>query len=252
MSERAAARALALAALLPLGMLAAPPESPASAILAKADRTRTAWEEAALTIRVTTTEPGKPPRTGTFEVEVKGRDRARVSFRDPGEEGKALVLRGNDAWLLLPTARNPIKVPRSYRVTGGFSVADVSRVRFEEDYDAVVERGDELSGMPCDVLRLTARPGRSATYPVARVWVDRKEGLYRKAVFLLASGKTAREVTFEAYRPFHGVLSLARMTVVDSLRSGKTEVEYLGYERRPLADSLFDPAAPRPLTGGHP
>ena len=43
-----------------------------------------------------------------------------------------------DAWLVLPGARNPIRVPRSYRVTGGFAVADVARTRFVDDYDAVV------------------------------------------------------------------------------------------------------------------
>ncbi len=73
-----------------------------------------------------------------------------------------------------------------------------------------------------------------------RVWVDEKEGLYRKAVFLVSSGKTARETRFDEYRPFHGVLSLAKMTIVDALRQGTTVVEYLDYEKKSLPDSLFE------------
>lgn len=214
-------------------------------ILARADRARAAWEEAVLTISVTTGVPGQPDRSGRFQVAVKGRDRTLVRFLSPGDEGKLLVLRGKDAWLVLPTARNPIRVPKSHRVAGGFSVADVSRTRFDEDYEAVLEREEELDGLPCDVLRLTARKGRTVSYPVVRLWVDRKEGLNRRAVFLVASGKTARDVRFEAYRPFDGILSLSRLTVVDSLRPGRTEVDYLSYQKRKLPDGLFDPATAR-------
>lgn len=240
-------------ALLPGVARPAPVDAPeASRLLARADRVRTAWPEAVLTIRVTTQTPGSPERTGRFEVWAKGPERAHVRFLEPGDEGKALVMKGDDAWLLLPSASNPIKVPRSHRLSGGFSVADVARIRFEEDYDAVVEREETLDSRPCAVLRLAARSGRRVSYPVARIWVDRKEGLYRKAVFLLSSGKTAREVSFESYRPFGGVLSLERMTVVDALRAGRTLVEYLSYEKRSVPDRLFDPATARAAPGGAP
>lgn len=245
MSDRQRAVPALLVALL-LASSASRGAGPTPAeILTRADRTRAAWEEALLTISVTTEAPGQPARSGRFQVAVKGRERALVRFLAPGDEGKLLVLKGNDAWLVLPTARNPIRVPKSHRVSGGFSVADVSRTRFDEDYEAVLERTEELLGLPCDVLRLTARKGRTVSYPVVRLWVDRKEGLHRKAVFLVASGKTARDVRFESYRVFSGVLSLARLTVVDSLRPGRTEVDYLSYERRSLPDGLFDPATAR-------
>ena len=119
----------------------------------------------------------------------------------------------------------------------------MARTRFVDDYDAVLERTDVLNGMNCAVLRLTAKPGKNPSYPIVRVWIDEKEGLYRKAVFLVSSGKTARETTFDEYRPFHGVLSLAKMTIVDALRPGTTVVEYLDYEKKSLPDSIFEPKA---------
>jgi len=215
------------------------------ALLARAERVKQAWPEVVLSLRVTTTKPGAPPFTGTFAVEAKGRDKSRIRFLNPADAGKSVVQVGDDVWLLLPNTKNPIRVPKSHRLEGGFSAADMSRTRFADDYDAVVERTEVLNGRDCAVLRLTAKAGKNPSYPVVRVWVDEQEGLYRKAVFLVSSGKTARDTTFDEYRTYHGVLSLAKMTIVDTLRPGITVVEYLDYEKKSLPDSTFDPMAPR-------
>jgi negative regulator of sigma E activity len=219
--------------------LAAYAEEPA-ALLRRAERVKDAWPEVVLTLRVTTTKPGAPPSMGTFAVDAKGREKSRIRFLNPSDAGKSVVQVDDDVWLVLPNTRNPIRVPKSHRLKGGFSAADMSRTRFAEDYDAVVERADVLDGRSCVVLRLTAKAGKSPSYPVVRVWIDEKEGLYRKAIFLVSSGKTARETTFDEYRPFHGVVSLAKMTIVDALRQGTTVVEYLDYEKKSLPDSLFE------------
>jgi outer membrane lipoprotein-sorting protein len=211
-----------------------------AALLRRADRVKEAWPEVVITLRVTVTKPGAAPATGTFKVEAKGRN-SRVTFQDAADAGKTVVSKGDDSWLLLPGTKNPIRIPKSQRLSGGFSASEMSKTRFTEDYDAVLERADVLDGRECSVLRLMARKGRSPTYPVARVWIDLKEGLYRKAVFLVASGKTAKETTFDEYRVVKGSLSLVKMTIVDELRPGKTVVEYLDYEKASLPDSTFEP-----------
>ncbi len=214
-----------------------------AALLRRADRVRDAWPEVVITIRVTTTKPGAPAAAGTFKVEAKGPN-SRVVFQDPADAGKSVVSRGDDSWLILPGTRNPIRIPKRQRLAGGFSAAEMSKTRFAEDYDAVFERADVLDGRDCSVLRLMARKGRSPAYPVARVWIDGKEGLYRKAVFLVASGKTAKETTFDEYRVVRGSLALWKMTIVDELRPGKTVVEYLDYEKASLPDATFEVRAP--------
>jgi negative regulator of sigma E activity len=229
--------------LLILGASAsgAQPEGPdPAALLRRAERVKDAWPEVVLTLRVTTTKPGAAPAGGTFSVEVKGRDKSRIRFLNPSDAGKSVVQVGDEVWLVLPNTRNPIRVPKSHRLKGGFSAADMARTRFAEDYDAVLERADVLDGRSCAVLRLTAKAGKNPSYPVVRLWIDEKESLYRRAVFLVSSGKTARETTFDEYRPFHGVLSLAKMTIVDALRPGTTVVEYLDYEKKNLPDTLFE------------
>ena len=215
-------------------------------LLARAERVKDAWPEVVLTLRVTTTKPGAAPAGGTFSVEAKGRDKSRIRFLNPSDAGKSVVQVGDEVWLVLPNTRNPIRVPKSHRLKGGFSAADMSRTRFAEDYDAVLERTDVLDGRSCAVLRLTAKAGKNPSYPVVRLWIDEKEGLYRRAVFLVSSGKTARETTFDEYRPYHGVLSLAKMTIVDTLRPGTTVVEYLDYEKKSLPDSIFEVRAAPP------
>jgi outer membrane lipoprotein-sorting protein len=214
-------------------------EDPAT-LLRRADRVKEAWPEVVITLRVTVEKPGAPPTTGSFKVEAKS-GRSRVTFQNPGDAGKAVVSKGEESWLILPGTKNPIRIPKSQRLTGGFSASEMSRTRFAEDYDAVTERTDVLDGRDCVVLRLTARKGRNPTYPVARVWIDVKEGLYRKAVFLVASGKTAKTTTFDEYRVVKGALSLGKMTIVDELRPGKTVVEYLDYEKAKLPDEIFEP-----------
>ncbi|MGA7990540.1 MAG: outer membrane lipoprotein-sorting protein [Thermoanaerobaculia bacterium] len=221
-----------------VGVCAAEPDPPA--LLRRADRVKDAWPEVVITLRVTTLKPGASPSTGLFKVQAKGRD-SRVTFENPADAGKAVVSRGDDSWLILPKTRNPIRIPRSQRLAGGFSAADMSKTRFADDYDAVLERADVLDGRDCSVLRLMAKKGRTPTYPVARVWIDGKEGLYRKAVFLVASGKTAKETMFDEYRVVRGALSLAKMTIVDELRPGRTVVEYLDYEKASLPDATFEP-----------
>lgn len=235
MSRRAAAALLLV--LLPGPSRA---DEGVTARLRKADRVRDVWDEALLKLRITTSKPGGATSSAHVDVWVKGNDRARIVFTDPKDAGKFVVTKGDDSWLVLPGTKNPIRIPKSHRVTGGFGAADVSKIRFGEEYDGVVEREETLDGLPCDVLRLAAKPGRKPAFPVVRLWVDRKDGLYRKAVFLVASGKTAKETTFDGYRRYRGILSVERMTIVDALKPGTTVVDYLDYEKRPVADEVFD------------
>jgi outer membrane lipoprotein-sorting protein len=234
---------LALLALPALSLPAYGDTGEAAAILARADAPRTTLSEARMKLRVTTSRTGAAAFAGEFAVLVKGPEKIRIEFLASADRGKLLILNGKDAWLVLPGTKNPIKVPRSHRVTGGFAVADVARTRFVDDYDAVVERSETFGGRPCDVLRLTVRKGRDPAFPVLRVWVDREEGRTRKVVFLLPSGKTAREATFDEWGTLRGVPTVTRMTIVDALRPGTTVVEYLDAEKANLDDSLFVPPA---------
>lgn len=161
-------------------LLLAPPArgdaGAAAAILARADGPRSALSEARMRLRVTTSRTGASAFAGEFTVLVKGPEKLRIEFAAPEDRGKLLLVNGKNAWLILPGTKNPIKVPRSHRVTGGFAVADVARTRFVDDYDAVVERSDTFGGRLCDVLRLTGKKGRDPAFPVLRVCLTARRG----------------------------------------------------------------------------
>lgn len=237
---------LLAAVLLAVPALAAPPADP-TALLTSAERVKEPWNEAVLKLRLSIAKPGAPTVGTELEVAVKGRDRSLIRFLGK-DSGKLFLVRGEEAFLLLPGTKNPIKVPRAHRLKGGFASADLSNTRFLEDYDAVLEREDVYQERDCAVLRLTAKKGRKPSYPVVRVWVDRKESLYRKAVFLVASGRTSKEATFDSYRDYHGSPGVEKMTIVDQLVPGTTVVEYLDYEKRSLADAVFEVATARTQT----
>lgn len=243
MSDRRGAAAAAL--LLAGAAFSAEPGAPS--LLRKAERVRAAFSEGVVTIRVTLSGAevrGPAPVTARFEVAVKG-PRSRVKFLEAGDTGKFIVSSESDSWLLLPTARNPIRIPASYRVRGGLSVAEISQLDFVGDYDAVLEREDDFGGRRCAVFRLMAKKGARVPYPAVRVWVDEKDALYRKAVFLLPSGRTAKEVTFDSYGTHGGILVLDRMTITDALRPGTTVVEFLDFDRRRVPDAWLDPKSAR-------
>lgn len=238
-------RRAALALVVAATGLAAPPDP--AALLKRAERLRAAFGEGVVTIRATISgaasgAPDPPPVR--LEVAVKGR-RSRLKFLDPSDAGKFVLRSGGETWLLLPRAKNPIRVPASYRVRGGLSAAEVAEAGFSEDYDVLFEREDEFAGLRCAVLRLMARKGISVPYPVVRVWIDEKEGLYRKAVFLLASGRTAKEATFDSYGMDRQALVLRRMTIVDTLRPGTTVIEYLDWTKQPVPERWLDLATAR-------
>ena len=134
----------ALLALASASTSAGAPAGDAKALLARAERVRAAFPEGVLTIRVTSSAPGQPAKSGTLEVAVKGRERSRLKFLGAEDAGKFVVSVGNESWLLLPTSKHPIRVPASHRIRGGLAVADVARTSFLDDYDAVVEREDDL------------------------------------------------------------------------------------------------------------
>ncbi|MCK6684754.1 MAG: outer membrane lipoprotein-sorting protein [Thermoanaerobaculia bacterium] len=250
MFERIAALSL-LATLLAPSLAGVPPGASSQSgsqeaasgrdLIARADQVRTFWDEAALKVRVTAETPGKPVQAGEFAVYVKGKDLSLVWFLGAEKDRKALVTKGEDAWLLLPKTQNAIKVPKSHRVAGGFSVSDAARVRFSEDYESTFERKDG----DLEVYRLISKEGLKLQFPIIRLWVDAKEARFHRTEFLLSSGRKAKEITFDAYALFGGKPGISKMTIVDVLKPGKTVVEYLEYERVSLPDAFFDREAVR-------
>jgi outer membrane lipoprotein-sorting protein len=195
-------------------------------------------------VKATVLEAGRPAGDATFELSRKGPDRSLAVFTAGKQKGRRILTAGDRTWLLVPGSSRAVPISANQKLIGGASMGDVARIRFADAFTATVAPQPEIvDGLPCDVLELRAKqPG--AAYASGTLWVDRRDHLPRRARLLLASGKPARELIFEAYGRQEGAPVLTRLTVVDLLSTKKrleTRLEFSDLRRADLPDALFTP-----------
>ncbi len=136
---------------------------------------------------------------------------ARVDGLSEKEKGRSVLLLGEQMWLLLPTAKKPVKVSPQQRLLGPAAGSDVARTRFAADYRVLDSREERLEGRPCLRLELAARRP-SLSYRKAYLWVT-AQGVPLQAEFLLLSGKFAKRARFDPPVQAAGVPVLPGMTL---------------------------------------
>jgi hypothetical protein len=127
---------------------------------------------------------------------------------------------------------------------GGASLADVSKLRFSEEFEATIAGPVETIGdRACDVLKLAPKSSRSS-YGGGTLWVDRTEHLARRVQLSLVSGKPAKDITFDRYGRQDGKTVLESMTIRD-LAGGPaaavTRIDYTNYRAAHIDDKLLTP-----------
>jgi hypothetical protein len=217
--------------------------SPAE-LLELADRPKQAFIEAVIHAKITVTENGKTESPAEFELYKKGDDRGLVVFTAGKQKGRKMLTVGDRVWLIVPGSSHAIAVTPNQRLMGGASLADVSRLRFSEEFTATVAGPPEtIDERECDVLKLSPKSPKSS-YGGGRLWVDRAEYLARKAVVDLVSGKPAKEITFEKYGKQAGKTVLESMTIKDLLggpAGARTRIDYTNYRAAKIDDKLLTP-----------
>jgi hypothetical protein len=176
-------------------------------ILARVDRLRHPWP--VFTVELTLQAQGPPQR---WKVSARENGDARLDGLSPKERGRAVLLLGDQMWLLLPGSKRPVKVTPQQRMMGPAAGGDVARTRFREDYTVQSLAPGNLEGQGCWRLELTAkRPSLSARQAV--LWVAKEGSLPLKAEFRLASGKLARTALFGPPVQAHGLSVLSKMGI---------------------------------------
>lgn len=240
---RVSVAGLVLAAGLAGAQSPTPAPTDVQAWLRSVDDARNAFGEAKITARATQLENGKVTGSLNFDVYVKGRDRVLIIFRGGKNEGRKALTVGQKMWLIVPGAEHPVPVTANQRLMGGASFGDVARIRFAEDFTAVLRPGTEtVDGRPCAVLDLTA-VSPAAPYPRVRLWIDAAgERLPRKLLFFLPSGMEAREVGFTEFRKIQGKMAVSEMEIRDLLgpnANAVTRLEYLEILPARIDDKVF-------------
>ena len=222
--------------------LAAEPD--ATALLKSADAPRQSFLHSVVKVRASVQQADKPPQIGNFDLYLGNEDQQLVVFRDKKNKGRKFLMRGDKTWLIVPGSANAIAVTANQRMLGAMSFADIARVRLASDYTGILQPGMQPCGepaQPCRVVDVSAT-SRSAPYAAGTLWID-GEGLLRKAVYSLASGKPAKQITYR-YVDRDGRMVPAGMTLLDLLlpdNTAKTTLEYLDHRPAEHPASTFDP-----------
>ena len=225
-------RAFSCAAILYLGALPALAQS-GEEILARVDRLRHPWPS--FTMELTLKAVGA---SQMWKVSARENGDARLDGLSAKEKGRAVLLRGDQMWLLLPGTKRPMKVTPQQRMMGPAAGGDVARTRFREDYTVQALTEEDFQGQGCWRLELAAkRPAISARQVI--LWVAREGSLPLKAEFRLASGKLARTALFGPPAQAHGQSVLTRMSLEEP-SGAKAELLFGNWTKGGVDPAMFD------------
>jgi Outer membrane lipoprotein-sorting protein len=176
-------------------------------VLARVDRLRHPWPSFTMELTLKAADASQK-----WKVSARENGDARLDGLSTKEKGRAVLVLGDQMWLLLPGTKRPVKVTPQQRMMGPAAGGDVARTRFREDYAVESLAEERMEGQDCWRLDLRAkRPSLSARQVV--LWVAREGSLPLRAEFRMASGKLARTVTFGAPIQAHGQWVLSTMDI---------------------------------------
>ncbi len=202
-------------------------------ILARVDKLRHPWP--AFTMELTLTAPSLSQQ---WKVSARENGDARLDGLSAKEKGRAVLLLGDQMWLLLPGTKRPMKVTPQQRMMGPAAGGDVARTRFREDYAVQALSEESLEGQDCWRLELAAkRPAISARQVM--LWVTREGSLPLRAEFRLASGKLARTARFGPTAQALGQAVLTRMSLEEP-SGAKAELVFNHWAKGGVDAALFE------------
>jgi len=212
----------------------------AAEILDKADRIRFPSESFEVDVAVTSFSDGRQMDSRLYKVLSRGNDNTIVQVLEPASErGQAMLMRGRDLWIFLPSVSQPVRLSLSQRLTGQVANGDIARANFSGDYAPRVLRTEAIDGQDHYVLELTA-VDRGVTYSRVLYWVRKSNFHPHKAEFYAVSGRLLKTCRYEEFKALGGRVRPTRLLLRDALRAGEESVmEYSGMKLRDLPARMF-------------
>jgi len=202
-----AGRSLLLLALSALVQAQAPD---AAVLVTKTDRLRHPWP--AFTADLALKDQG---RESQWRLSVASNGDTRLDGLAPRQaKGRAVLMKGEQMWLLTPGSARAIPVTPQQRLIGSAAGGDLARTRLGDDFRPTGVQEAALDGEPCWRVSLAAkRP--STPYARAELWVSKRGEVPRAVDFYYASGKLARTVRFDAPTSREGKAVIAGLSLGD-------------------------------------
>jgi outer membrane lipoprotein-sorting protein len=161
----------------------------AQTIIEKADAVRFPKESFEVEVAISTQSPGKDAEERKYRILSKGGDNTVVITTEPADErGQAMLMKGRDLWMFMPTLSQPVRLPLSQRLTGQVANGDLARANFAGDYTAQLMKTEDIKGEAHHVLELNA-VDKSVTYRRVVYWVRVADNRPYKAEFYSLSDR---------------------------------------------------------------
>jgi hypothetical protein len=195
---------------LPALLLSQTPD--AAALVAKVDRLRQPW----------------PAFSADLSFQEKGREMLwRLSLASNGDSrldgispkqvvGRAVLMKGEQMWLLTPGSKRAIPVTPQQRLIGSAAGGDLARLKLGADFQAKGIEEAVKDGLPCWRVALEAKRS-SVPYKRAELWVLKAGEVPRSVDFFFASGKLAQSIRFDAPTQVLGHALIAGMKMGDEV-----------------------------------
>ncbi len=212
----------------------------ATALVQRADAIRFPRESFETLITVTNYTADEAGDVREYKVMSRGNENTIVLTESPASErGQALLMRGRDLWIFMPTVSQPVRLSLSQRLTGQVANGDLARANFAGDYSAELAGQENLEGEDAWVLDLTAA-GRGVTYAKVRYWVAVADDRPIKAEFYAVSGRLLKTSRYEAFQELAGRMRPTRLVIEDALKEGDYSVlEYNTMTVKDLPERMF-------------
>lgn len=209
-------------------------------IVTQADEIRFPRESFQTEILVRNFSGGEAGESRKFRVLSRGNENTIVLTTEPASErGQALLMRGRDLWIFMPSVSQPVRLSLAQRLTGQVANGDLARANFAGDYNPVRTGKDTVDGQPAHILDLTA-VDRSVTYAKVRYWVHEKDNKPLKAEFYALSGRLLKTCRYTDFKEMAGRLRPTRLVMEDALKKGETsELTYESMALKDLPERMF-------------
>ncbi|WP_114649899.1 outer membrane lipoprotein-sorting protein [Pseudothauera hydrothermalis] len=209
-------------------------------LVARADAIRFPQESFQTDITVRNFNNGEAGDVRKYRVLSRGNENTIVLTMEPtSERGQALLMRGRDLWIFMPSVSQPVRLSLAQRLTGQVANGDLARANFAGDYTPRLIGSETVDGFPCHALDLAAID-RGVTYARVKYWVREDNTWPLKAEFYALSGRLLKTCRYLDFRELAGRERPTRLSLEDALKADeRSELSYETMTLRELPERMF-------------
>ncbi|MEQ1722023.1 MAG: outer membrane lipoprotein-sorting protein [Pseudobdellovibrio sp.] len=202
----------------------------ATELLKTSDRGRGGLEEGLeWTANIETTENGDTA-SREFLIKAKKHDAFVEALKPAKNKGEVYLFNDRQMWFYKPSLKKPVSISARQKLTGQAANGDIASTHYARDYNATLEKTEEIGGVKYYVLFLKAK-AKNLTYDQIRYWISDKTKLATKVEFLTLQGKVFKIGTLQ----YNNVLSVggkniafvSQLTIMDAkFNQNKSVITY--------------------------